>query len=60
VTIRHQGLEAAPKHSSRVGRGWDSILKNLKTWRETGSLSVTSRVQNKVMHFFLKLVPDKS
>lgn len=60
VTIRHQGLDEAPKHSSRVTRGWDSILKNLKIWMETGSLPLSSRMQNNVMHFFLKLMPHKA
>jgi uncharacterized protein YndB with AHSA1/START domain len=58
VTIRHDGLAAAPKHSSRVSNGWNRILKNLKQWMETGSLPLSARIQHGAMHLFLKAMPS--
>lgn len=59
VTIRHQGLEVAPKHASRVSHGWDQIPSNLKRWLESGSLTLRARMQNSVMHLFLRAMPDR-
>lgn len=59
VTVRHDGLAAAPKHSSRVSHGWDHILNNLKRWMETGSLPLGARMQNAVMHLVLRMMPNK-
>jgi len=59
VTIRHQGLEEAPKHASRVSHGWDQILSNLKSWLESGSLPLRARMQNSLMHLFLRAMPER-
>ena len=57
VTIRHEGLDAAPKHRRRVAGGWARILGNLKAWVEQGSLPASARLQNLVMKAFLPLLP---
>ncbi len=59
VTIRHVGLEAAPKHAARVRRGWDRILANLKQWVETQSIPLAARMQNVMMHLVLKVVAPR-
>jgi uncharacterized protein YndB with AHSA1/START domain len=60
VRIRHSGLEAAPKHASRVSHGWNHILKNLKHWVEKGSLPLSARLQHGMMHLMLKAMPNKA
>ena len=57
VTIRHDGLDDAPLHRSRVKRGWSHILRNLKTWLEQGRLPLATRVQYAVMKLLLPLMP---
>lgn len=57
VTICHDGLDAAPRHRSRVTRGWSHILRNLKAWLEQGRLPAATRVQYAVLKLLLPLMP---
>lgn len=57
VTVRHEGLERAPKHASRVVRGWPHILGNLKRWMETGRLPAATRAQYALMAALLSVMP---
>ena len=58
MTIRHEGLEAAPKHAKRVTPGWDHILSNLKAWLERGKLPLASRLQHAAMGALAPLMPQ--
>jgi uncharacterized protein YndB with AHSA1/START domain len=57
VTIRHEGLDDAPKHLARVRKGWTRILANLKLWLEQGRLPLTTRLQYAAMKLFIPLMP---
>ncbi len=57
VSIRHDGLDEAPLHRSRVKRGWSHILRNLKVWLEQGRLPLATRVQYAVLKLLLPLMP---
>jgi len=57
VIIRHEGLDQAPRHRSRVTRGWSHILRNLKAWLEQGRLPMATRMQHWVMKLLLPLMP---
>ncbi len=57
VVIHHHGLGEAPRHRSRVTRGWSHILRNLKAWLEQGRLPVATRVQYAVLKLLLPLMP---
>ena len=60
VTVRHEGLESAPKHAARVARGWPHILANLKRWMETGKLSMSTRIQYALMGALFSIMPERA
>ena len=60
VTVRHEGLERAPKHAFRVVRGWPHILANLKRWLEVGGLSTPTRVQYALMAALFSVMPKRA
>ena len=60
VTVRHDDLDAAPKHAKRVLRGWDHILGNLKHLLERGKLSLGTRVQYRIMRMLVLLMPKEA
>ena len=57
VTIRHEGLDDAPKHRARVKKGWTRILANLKTWLEQGRLPLRTRLEYAAMTLVIPLMP---
>jgi uncharacterized protein YndB with AHSA1/START domain len=59
VTVRHEGLERAPRHASRVARGWPHILANLKRWMEEGKLPMRTRVQYALMAALFSVLPKR-
>ena len=59
VTVRHDGLELAPRHASRVAGGWPHILANLKRWMEVGKLSTLTRAQYALMAALFSLMPKR-
>ena len=59
VTVRHEGLESAPKHASRVARGWPHILANLKRWMEVGKLSSNTRFQYALLAALFSVMPKR-
>jgi len=57
LTVRHEGLDLAPKHGRRVGPGWTKILSDLKSWTEHGNVPFGSRFRNAIMKLMLPLMP---
>ena len=60
LTVRHEGLDRAPKHGRRVDSGWTKILGDLKSWTQDGRVSVGTRARNSIMKILLPLMPKES
>jgi uncharacterized protein YndB with AHSA1/START domain len=60
LTVRHEGLDQAPKHGRRVDSGWTKILADMKTWTETGRVALGTRMRNSVMKVLAPLMPKES
>lgn len=60
LTVRHEGLERAPRHGRRVDAGWTRILGDLGSWTRTGRVSASTRARNSLMKLLLPFLPGES
>ncbi len=60
LTVRHEGLENAPKTGGMIVRGWPMILGNLKSLIETGRLPLSTRFKYLLMKALFPILPGKA
>ena len=60
LTVRHEGLEVAPKTGGMIVRGWPMILGNLKSLIETGRLPLSTRFKYLLMKALFPILPGKA